>query len=51
MKSRTKIVLSLIALCLVDSVIPVPIIGAILLYVLYEKPEWFREMVTDIYGT
>jgi len=50
MKTRTKILLYLLVLCLVDAVIPIPIIGVILLYVMYQKPVWFKEMVTDIFG-
>jgi len=51
MQTRTKILLWLIVLSLVDVVIPVPIIGIVLISVLYQKPDWFRELVTDIYGT
>ena len=50
MKTGTKILLYLISLSLVDAVIPVPIIGIILIYILYQKPDWFRELVNDIYG-
>lgn len=50
MKTRTKITLCLIALSLVDTLIPIPIIGVILIYVLFQKPDWFRELVTEIYG-
>ncbi len=51
MKTITKILLCLIALSLVDTLIPIPIIGVILIYVLFQKPDWFRELVTEIYGT
>ena len=50
MKTRTKILLYLLVLSLVDSVIPIPIIGIVMIYVLFQKPDWFREMVADIYG-
>jgi len=51
MKTRTKMLISLLALCLVDAVIPIPIIGIILLYAMYQKPAWFKELVADIYST
>ena len=50
MKIQTKLLLYLVALALVDTVIPVPITGMVLIYVLYQKPAWFREMVTEVYG-
>jgi len=51
MKTRTKILISLLVLCLVDAVIPIPIIGIILLYAMYQKPPWLKELVSDIYST
>lgn len=51
MNLRTKIFISLIVLGLVDMVIPIPFTTILLLYVLIEKPAWFRKMVTDIYGS
>jgi hypothetical protein len=49
MKMQTKILLYLILLSFVDAVIPAPIIGIILIYVLYQKPDWFSKIVSDIY--
>ena len=49
MKTRTKIVLCLIALCLVDTFIPIPISGIFAIYVLYQKPDWFKNLVVEIY--
>jgi hypothetical protein len=40
----------LILLAMVDTVIPFPIIGAILIYVMLQRPPWFRNVVTEIYG-
>jgi hypothetical protein len=51
MKTKTKLLLYLLVLCLVDAVIPIPIIGIILLYAMYQKPAWLRELVTDIYSS
>ena len=45
MKAPTKIIIFLIAMALVDTVIPVPIAVFMLIYVFYQKPVWFKEMV------
>lgn len=49
MKTKTKIMISLVLLGVVDMIIPVPILGFILIYVVLEKPTWFRRAVHDIY--
>lgn len=51
MSSKTKVLITLIGLSIVDIVIPVPIVALILIYVVLQKPSWFTEMVRDIYGT
>jgi hypothetical protein len=50
MTIRTKCIITLILLAMVDTVIPFPITGAILLYVLLQRPPWFKTVVADIYG-
>ena len=49
MNIQTKTMIFLISLGLVDMVIPVPILGLILIYVVAQKPPWFAEMVARIY--
>jgi hypothetical protein len=49
MSIRNKTVFILILLGLVDVVIPIPIIGLILIYVVIRKPSWFQDLVKDIY--
>jgi lipopolysaccharide/colanic/teichoic acid biosynthesis glycosyltransferase len=49
MKTKTKILIYLIIFAIVDLVIPFPITAVILIYVLFEKPGWFKDYVTDIY--
>jgi len=51
MTIRTKCIITLILLAMVDTVIPLPIIGAILIYVLLQRPPWFRNVVLEIYGS
>jgi hypothetical protein len=50
MTIKTKILIALILLCLVDTVIPFPILGTILIYVLLQRPPWFKNVVAEIYG-
>jgi hypothetical protein len=49
MNIRTKSIFVLILLGMVDVVIPIPIIGMILIYVIVQKPPWFIDLVRDIY--
>ncbi len=51
MKTTTKILIFLIAMALADILIPVPIATFMLIYVLYQKPVWFRDMVVEIYNS
>jgi len=51
MTIKTKCLITLILLAMVDTVIPLPITGAILVYVLLQKPPWFKNIVADIYGS
>jgi len=41
----------LIVLAVVDMIIPIPFAALILIYVVFEKPPWFINLVTDIYRT
>ena len=50
MKVVTKTALYLMALAFFDTIIPVPITVMILLYVLIERPDWFRKLVADVYA-
>ncbi|UCH80850.1 MAG: hypothetical protein JSW20_14110 [Nitrospiraceae bacterium] len=49
MKTTTKIIIQLICLGLVDIIIPIPILGIMLIYIVLQKPPWFREMVYEVY--
>ena len=50
MNPMTKILIFLIVLCVVDVVIPIPILGLILIYVVLKQPPWFLEVVSEIYN-
>lgn len=49
MKIKSKILICLILLSVFDFIIPFPITAVILLYVLFNKPIWFKKYVKDIY--
>ena len=49
MNIRTKSILVLCFLGIIDAAIPIPIIGLVLIYVLVQKPPWFLELVKEIY--
>jgi len=50
MKLSTKILLYLTILAILDMIIPVPFTALLLIYVLLEKPPWFKQLVSDIYS-
>jgi hypothetical protein len=50
MHTKTKTVLSVIVLGIIDMVIPIPILGVILLYVVLQRPPWFTDLVREIYA-
>jgi len=50
MSIKSKTLLFLIVLGIVDMVIPIPIIGLILIYVIIEKPAWFMDIAKKIYS-
>jgi hypothetical protein len=51
MKLNTKILLYLIVFAFLDMIIPIPFTAIILIYVISEKPPWFKKLVTDIYAS
>jgi hypothetical protein len=50
MKLENKILIYLILFAIFDLIIPVPITAIILIYVLFEKPPWFKKLVSQIYN-
>ncbi len=51
MQTKTKTLIVLIVLSLVDTLIPVPILGMILLSVVIQRPPWFMNVVKKIYDS
>lgn len=49
MSIKTKVLVVLIPLAVIDAVIPFPILGASLIYIVLQRPPWFRNIVREIY--
>jgi len=47
---KTKLLISLVLMGLVDVVIPIPIVCIVLIYVICRRPPWFPEMVQGVYA-
>lgn len=50
MKASTRVMIYLVIFAVIDIVIPVPITALILIYVVLERPPWFRNLISEIYG-
>ena len=50
MNTKAKLLVYLIALAIIDAVIPVPIIGLLLIYIVFARPAWFSSLTDQIYG-
>jgi hypothetical protein len=51
MHIKTKSIIALILFCVVDTFIPVPILGIILIYAALRRPPWFKDLVIEMYGS
>lgn len=49
MNLKTKILIYLLLLAVIDTLIPIPFTTILLIYVLFEKPDWFSNLVKQIY--
>jgi len=50
MKLKTKLIIGLVIIAVVDMVIPIPFTALLLLYVVLERPPWFKTWTEDIYN-
>jgi hypothetical protein len=50
MNIKTKSLIILVMLGIIDVVIPIPILGLILIYVVLQRPPWFTNVVRKIYN-
>lgn len=51
MTKKTKIMIYLTILALLDMIIPIPFTALMLMYVILEKPAWFKNVVADMYNS
>lgn len=51
MNIKTKTLLTLAILAVVDLVIPIPLTGLLLIYVVLGRPSWFTKLVREIYNS
>ena len=49
MSTKTQILIYILALAVFDTLIPIPITVLVLIHVLYQKPNWFRAWVEEVY--
>lgn len=50
MNIKARAIIGLLPLALVDAIIPIPIVGLLLLYVIVVQPRWFWKLVRELYG-
>jgi hypothetical protein len=49
MTLNARCLIGLVGLSIVDAIIPIPILGVILIYVVLNKPRWFHKVVKELY--
>ena len=49
MNIKTKYLCLLAVFSAVDVVIPIPILGLTLIYIVLERPQWFKDAVAAVY--
>lgn len=49
MTLKTQVLIGLVMTGVIDTIIPLPITAMVLVYVLFQKPAWFRRYVDEIY--
>lgn len=49
MTLKTQVLIGLVITGIIDTIIPLPITAMVLVYVLLQRPVWFRKCVDEIY--
>jgi hypothetical protein len=49
MNTKTKILIGLIVLAIFDTFIPIPFTTLLLIYVVLDKPGWFKDFYDEVY--
>jgi hypothetical protein len=50
MSKKTQMLLYVVLLAVFDTVIPIPLTALIFIYVILNRPQWFRDWIKEIYG-
>jgi hypothetical protein len=50
MSLRTRYLLWLIVLAIIDTLIPLPLTAAVMIFVVVRRPRWFKDMISDVYN-
>jgi hypothetical protein len=50
MTTKTKALIALAILAVVDTVIPIPITALIVIYAIVQRPPWATELIHGVYG-
>ncbi len=50
MQNRNTILIGLTCFALVDMIIPLPLLALLLIWVVLDKPPWFRKLVNRVYS-
>jgi hypothetical protein len=50
MTTKTKALIALAFLAILDTVIPIPITALIVIYAIIQRPPWVTEFIHDVYG-
>jgi hypothetical protein len=50
MTTKNKTLFGLIILAILDMIIPIPFAALLLIYVVLDKPAWFKNYLDEVYG-
>ncbi|GAB6909918.1 conserved hypothetical protein [Desulfosarcina cetonica] len=49
MSKKIQMLVYVTALAVCDTIIPIPITALVFIYVIFQKPQWFRDWTEEIY--
>ena len=49
MTLKTRSIIGLVGLSIVDMAIPIPVLGMMLIFVVLQRPPWFQKAVRELY--
>ena len=49
MSKKVQMIVYIIVLAVCDTIIPLPITALVFIYVIFQKPPWFRDWIDEIY--